>query len=81
MVPKYGVRGATQAVVGNVWLILAYLGFPAITLQENKSAVARDIGWALMGIAILSLLFSFYRLVTAFRSGRKFRRSNADFPQ
>ena len=77
MVPSYGVRGATQAVVAHVWLIFVYPAFPAMTLQDNKGGIAKRVGWVLMGIAILSLLFSFYRLVTAFRSGRTYRRRHA----
>ena len=55
MIPKLGIRAATQSVLGNVWLAPVFLGFIAIPLlQTSKPSVGAEfIGFLLAGIAAM----------------------------
>lgn len=64
MVPKYGIEVATQSVVGNMWLGPAVIGgFAGIPLLETPGlgAGAAGIGWALIGMFVVSMCMAIYR--------------------
>jgi hypothetical protein len=79
-VPKYGVRGATYAVVSNIWLLPGVVAFFAsLALMQIHRSVAF---WLCVGVLILSLLSATYRIITATMAIRHFRqgRSSGEAP-
>jgi hypothetical protein len=79
MLPKYGKRGATLSIVGSVWFLPGYLGFPAIVLLEGNrsgSAPRMGVGIFLAAIAVVSIGFGCWRTLSAIRTGRRFGAGN-----
>lgn len=78
MIPKYGLRSATQSVVGNVWLIPFFLLLPSVPLRDTHrfGTSGRVVGLIFLWIALVSMVFSFYRFIGSLRAGHRYRREH-----
>lgn len=78
MIPKYGITGATQTVVANMWLGPAFVGMlvgiPLLSTSDTGPTRA-IIGWIFIVVLIASLLLSFCRLLSSYRAIRRHREN------
>jgi hypothetical protein len=76
MVPKYGIKAATQSVIANMWALVTLLVLPATSLLEGHElgTAGEVIGWVFVGIAVAAALFGFRRVWTALRASRRYRK-------
>lgn len=78
--PRYGIKGATYTVVGNIWLgpgIVAF--FVSIAFWSSSRSTAESAAfWLCLGLVISSLLCATYRIITAALAIRQFRRAGGD---
>lgn len=75
-IPKYGVRGATRAVVAQLWLLPAVAGpLSALVLgPTNPGPVRVGVGYALLGVFVIALVASMLRAISAVVAIREHRR-------
>jgi hypothetical protein len=75
-VPMYGVRGATYAVVGNIWLLPGVVAFLASLafLPMHRTGAESVVFWLCIGVLIISLASATYRIITATMAIRRFRQ-------
>lgn len=77
LIPRYGVRGATQTVVGSMWLgpavVGMFVGIP-LTSTANPSPARAAIGWIFVGFLVVCLFLSFFRVISSFRVIRQQRQ-------
>jgi len=78
-VPKYGVTGATYAVVGNIWLLPGVVAlFASLAfLPMHRTAPESVAFWLCIGVLIVSLLCAIYRIITATMAIGVFRRGGS----
>jgi hypothetical protein len=76
MIPKHGVRAATQNVVGNLWRAPVLVAFFTVFLIYlfGSGAVATIAGFAFTIVFVMCMPFSVFRFITSIRSSRKYRR-------
>jgi hypothetical protein len=79
MLPKYGLRAATQSVIGNVWLVLVLTSFLVLFPIEfaTSGSIQRIASLFLSAVCLTCLSFAAFRAATSYFSFRKHRRAEA----
>src|SRR2546422_8252658 len=78
-IPKYGLKAATQIVIGEMWLLAAMVSFFAFFVLEGSSSELIHAGARVLEIIwVMCLLFAGFRGLTSFRSIQKHRGDRTD---